>query len=117
MNRLIKSVIGLILSMATLVINGLGIAADVWGIIILIVAVVVTAGVTLITKNAILPVPVAWGYFGIYQSLTSIDGFAGAYPALAMTALVGIGVLVVMTGVQFYLNRFRLMPVVNADAT
>ncbi|MEA4804984.1 tryptophan-rich sensory protein [Acetobacterium wieringae] len=97
--------------------QGFGIAADVWGIIILIVAVVVTAGVTLITKNAILPVPVAWGYFGIYQSLTSSDGFAGAYPAPAMTALVGIGVLVVMTGVQFYLNRWRLMPVVNADAT
>lgn len=97
--------------------QGFGIAADVWGIIILIVAVVVTAGVTLITKNAILPVPVAWGYFGIYQSLTSIDGFAGAYPALAMTALVGIGVLLVMTGVQFYLNHWRLMPVANADAT
>lgn len=97
--------------------QGFGIAADVWGIIILIVAVVVTAGVTLITKNAILPVPVAWGYFGIYQSLTSIDGFAGAYPPLAMTALVGIGVLLVMTGVQFYLNHWRLMPVANADAT
>lgn len=97
--------------------QGFGIAADVWGIIILIVAVVVTAGVTLITKNAILPVPVAWGYFGIYKSLTSIDGFAGAYPALAMTAMVGIGVLLVMTGVQFYLNRWRLMPVANADAT
>jgi hypothetical protein len=97
--------------------QGFGIAADVWGIIILIVAVVVAAGVTLITKNAILPVPVAWGYFGIYQSLTSSDGFAGAYPALAMTALVGIGVLVVMTGVQFYLNRWRLMPVVSAEAT
>jgi len=96
--------------------QGFGIAADVWGIIILIVAVVVTVVVTLITKNAILPVPVAWGYFGIYQSLTSIDGFAGAYPALATTALVGIGLLVVMTGIQFYLNRWRLMPVVNADA-
>jgi hypothetical protein len=97
--------------------QGFGIAADVWGIIILIVAVVVTVGVTLITKNAILPVPVAWGYFGIYQSLNAADGIAGAYPSLAMTALVGIGLLLVMTGIQFYLNRWRLMPVANADAT
>jgi len=95
--------------------QGFGIAPDVWGIIILIVAVVVTVVVTLITKNAILPVPVAWGYFGIYQSLNAADGIDGAYPALAMTALVGIGLLLVMTGIQFYLNHWRLMPVVNAD--
>lgn len=95
--------------------QGLGIAADVWGIIILIVAVVVTVGVTLITKNGILPVPVAWGYWGIYQSLNAVDGFAGAYPTLAMTALVGIGVLVVMTGAQIYLNGWQLLPVVKLD--
>ena len=95
--------------------QGLGIAADIWGIIILIVAVVVTAGVTLITKNAILPLPVAWGYLGIYQSLNAADGFAGAYPILAMTALVGIGMLAVMIGVQFYFNRWQLLPVVKHD--
>ncbi len=95
--------------------QGFGIAADVWGIIILIVAVVVTAGVTLISKNAILPIPVAWGYWGIYQSLNAADGFAGAYPSLAMTALVGIGVLLVMTGIQLYLNHWQLMPVYKAE--
>ena len=76
---------------------------------------VVTAGVTLITKNAILPIPVAWGYLGIYQSLNAADGFAGAYPILAMTALVGIGMLAVMIGVQFYFNRWQLLPVVKHD--
>ena len=95
--------------------KGLGIAPDVWGIIILIAAVVVTVGITLITKNAILPLPVAWGYFGIYQSLNAADGFAGAYPSLAITALVGIGVLLVMTGIQLYLNRWQLLPVVKHD--
>lgn len=94
--------------------QGLGIAADVWGIIILIVAVVVTVVITLITKNAIMPVPVAWGYFGIYQALTSPEGFQGAYPALAITALVGIGLLLVMTGIQIFLNRYQLMPEVSA---
>jgi hypothetical protein len=97
--------------------QGLGIAPDVWGIIMLIVAVVVTVGVTLITKNAILPVPVAWGYFGIYQSLNAADGFAGAYPSLAMTALVGMGALVVMTAIQFYGNRYRLMATVKAEVS
>ena len=72
-------------------------------------------GVTLITKNAILPLPVAWGYLGIYQSLNAADGFAGAYPILAMTALVGIGMLAVMIGVQFYFNRWQLLPVVKHD--
>lgn len=95
--------------------QGFGIAADVWGMIILIVAVIVTVGVTLVTKNAILPIPVAWGYFGIYQSLNSAEGFQGAYPNLAMVAIAGIVLLVVMTGIQLYLNGFRLMPVVKAD--
>ena len=97
--------------------QGFGIQAEYWGIIILIVAVVITVGVTWITKNAILPVPVAWGYFGIYQSLMGPDGFQGAYPSLAMTALVGIVLLVVMTGIQFYFNRFRLMPEVKTEAS
>lgn len=96
--------------------QGFGIAADVWGIIILIVAVVVTAVVTLITRNAILPIPVAWGYLGIYQSLNAADGYAGAYPSLALTALVGIRVLLVMTGIQLYLNHWQLMPVAKAYA-
>lgn len=95
--------------------QGFGIAADVWGMIILIVAVVVTVVVTLITKNAILPVPVAWGYFGIYQSLNSAEGFQGAYPSLAMVAIGGIVLLLVMTAIQLYFNGFRLMPVVTAD--
>ncbi|OXS25706.1 MAG: hypothetical protein BI182_16535 [Acetobacterium sp. MES1] len=95
--------------------QGLGIAPDVWGIIMLIVAVAVTAVVTLVTKNAILPVPVAWGYFGIYQALTTAAGYGGAYPALAMTALVGIGLLVVLVVIQLYRNHWQLLPVTPPD--
>lgn len=95
--------------------QGFGIAPEYWGIIILIVAVVVTVVITRITKNAILPVPVAWGYFGIYQSLNSSEGFQGAYPNLAMAAIGGIVLLVVIAGIQLYFNGFRLMPVVKVD--
>lgn len=95
--------------------QGFGLAAEYWGIIILMVAVAVTVVVTRVTKNAILPLPVAWGYFGIYQSLNAAEGFQGAYPSLAIAALVGIVLLLVMTGIQLYLNAFRLMPVVTPD--
>ncbi|WP_414733949.1 tryptophan-rich sensory protein [Acetobacterium carbinolicum] len=95
--------------------QGFGIAADYWGIIILIVAVIVTVIITWITKNAILPVPVAWGYFGIYQSLNAAEGFQGAYPNLAMVAIVGIVLLMAIVAIQLYFNGFRLMPVIKAD--
>lgn len=97
--------------------QGFGIHAEYWGIIILIIAVALTVMITLITKNAILPVPVAWGYFGIYQSLMAPEGFQEAYPSLAIAALVGIVLLVVITGIQFYFNGYKLMPVVKADAS
>lgn len=97
--------------------QGFGIQAEYWGIIILIVAVTLTVVITWITKNAILPVPVAWGYFGIYKSLMATEGFQGAYPSLAIVALVGIGLLIVMTGIQCYFNGYKLLPVIKADAS
>lgn len=90
-----------------------GISAEIWSVIILLVAVGLTAMVLFTTKNAIFPIPIAWAYFGIYNFLISPDGFKGAYSLLQGTALIGIVLLIGMSGIQFYKNRYILMPSTN----
>ena len=90
--------------------NGFGIANDVWAIIILIVAIVLVVGVLLRIKNAVFPLPIAWAYFGIYKFLAAPEGFKGQYGSLQNIALAGIVVLVVLAALQFYRNRFAILP-------
>lgn len=89
---------------------GFGIAPEIWSAIVLVVAVGLTVMVLLTTKNAIFPIPIAWGFYGIYQFLISPTGFQGKYSLLPMAALLGILALIGMAGFQFYRNQFRLMP-------
>lgn len=90
--------------------SGFGISPEIWSVIVLAVAVGLTVIVVLNTKNAIVPIPVAWGYFGIYQSLMSPTGFQGQYRLLPVIVILGIILLIGLTGIQFYRNHYRLMP-------
>ncbi|MDK2942618.1 MAG: translocator protein [Acetobacterium sp.] len=95
--------------------QGFGILPEYWGIIMIMVAVALTVVVTLTTTNALVPIPVAWGYFGIYQSLMAMNGGQGTHQFLAISTLVGMVCLVVMAGIQFYSNRYRVMPEVHLN--
>ena len=90
--------------------GGFGLSPEIWSSIILFVAVVLATIVVLNTKNAIIPIPIAWGYFGIYQFLISPTGFQGKYTLLPVITLLGILLLVGLAAFQFYRNQFRLMP-------
>ncbi|MBI4856689.1 MAG: tryptophan-rich sensory protein [Acetobacterium woodii] len=90
--------------------SGFGISPEIWSVIVLAVAVGLTVIVVLNTKNAIVPIPVAWGYFGIYQSLMSPTGFQGQYRLLPVIVILGIILLIGLAGIQFYRNHYRLMP-------
>lgn len=90
--------------------GGFGISAEIWSVIVLIVAVVIAGIVVLNTKNAIVPIPIAWGYFGIYQFLISPTGFQGEYTLLPVVVMLGILLLVGQAGFQFYRNHYRIMP-------
>lgn len=57
--------------------NRFGLAADVWGIVILIVALVLVFLVLTKIRDASFPLPVAWACFGIYQFLKAPEGFNG----------------------------------------
>jgi hypothetical protein len=90
--------------------NGFGIAADIWGIIILIIAILLVVAVLLKIRNAAFPLPIAWAYFGIYQFLNAPEGFKGEFGLLQNIALAGMVVLVALAVIQFYRNRLSLIP-------
>jgi len=91
--------------------NGFGLANDVWGIIMLVIAIFLVIFVLTKIRNAAFPLPVAWAYFGIYQFLKAPQGFKGEFGLLQTVALAGAAVLVVVAAIQLYRNRFSLLPV------
>lgn len=90
--------------------NGFGIRDDIWSILILLVSVLLTFLVLRDTKNPVLPLPIAWAYFGIYNFLVSPEGFQGRYTLLQNTALLGMVLLIGLAAIQFYKNGYKMMP-------
>lgn len=90
--------------------NGFGISDEVWAIIMLIVAAILVIAIQTKLHNAVLPLPIAWAYFAIAQSLGASGGLAGRYGAAEVTALAGAVVLLVIAGIQLYRNKLSIIP-------
>lgn len=90
--------------------NGVGLSQEIWECIMLIIAVVLLIAVLLKIRNAVFPLPVAWAYFGIYQFLKSPTGFKGEFSTLQIISLLSMVVLIIVAVVQFYRNRFSILP-------
>lgn len=90
--------------------SGFGIADETWASIILLIAVGLTLLVLTDIKNAIFPLPIAWGYYGIYKFLISPEGFQGQYNILPNVAIIGLVILLVLAVIQFYKNNYKIMP-------
>lgn len=108
---MIASVVNIAAALVKIKWDGFGLAADLWALIILCAAILIVGLVALITRNAALPLPVAWAYFGIYQFLKTSDVFAGKYPDLQTAALAGMAILAVWAVVLFAVNHFSFLPV------
>ncbi len=88
--------------------NGFGISAPLWAATMLVIAVILVALVLTRLRNAAFPLPIAWAYWGIYQSwLTDLVGPSTPAPTVA---LAGLAVLVGLSVVQFYRNGWSLLP-------
>ena len=81
-----------------------GISETIWAAAILIIAVVIVLFIMLSLHNAVLPLPVAWAYWGIYQ--VRGEGFS----LLTAAALIGMVLLILFAAMQFYFNRFAILP-------
>lgn len=92
-----------------------GISAEIWSSIILLAAVAITAFVLNKVHNAIIPLPIAWAYFGIYNFLNAPEGFDGQYSLLPIIALIGCVLLIGIAAIQFYKNKYGIMPVIKDE--
>lgn len=106
----IATVLNIALSLVKLEWNGFGFATDTWAVIMLIVAILLLTLVQTKIRNVIFPLPVAWGFFGIYQNLKAPEGFNEPYALLQNVALVGAGVLVLVALVTLIKNDWWLLP-------
>jgi len=90
--------------------NGFGLSPDTWALIILIVALLLTCLIQMRLRNAALTLPLAWGYYGIWQQHQAQGIFAGQYPAI-VTATVIIGIIYLIIAVFVFIqNGFCLLP-------
>lgn len=90
--------------------NGFGISAELWGVIMLSISILLVIVVILTIKNAAYPLPIAWAYFGIYEFLRAPEGFKGEFGLLQIVALGGSAILIGVAAIQLYRNQFSLLP-------
>lgn len=106
----IATVINIAAALVKLEWSGFGLGEETWAVATLIVAVILVFIVLLKIQNGVFPLPVAWGYWGIYQFLKSPEGFNGEFALLETTAFVGIFILIGMALFQIYKNDFAILP-------
>lgn len=107
---IIATVVNIAAALVKLEWNGFGINEEIWAIITLIIGVLVVFVVLHRTLNAVLPLPIAWAYLGIYQFLKAPEGFNGQFALLQVVVLAGMTVLVGMAAIRLYLNGYALFP-------
>lgn len=88
--------------------QGFGISDEIWAIIILTFGILFVLIVMLNTKNAAMPISVAWAYFGIHSNLISEHN--GEHGTLQLVTLVGMAILIGGAAIQFYKNRWGVLP-------
>lgn len=90
--------------------SGFGIPPEIWSSITLGFAVALTILVTQKIENSIFPLPIAWAYFGIYKFLIAPEGLNGKYIILPNVALIGIVILIGVSAISLYKNKYMIMP-------
>lgn len=111
---MIATVVNVASSLVKLEWNGFGLSDDLWGMIILLVAILIVIFVTTQTQNAAIPLPIAWAYFGIHQSL--VTEHPGDYGILQLIAIIGLVVLIGVAAIQLYKNEYFILPKTPNDS-
>lgn len=90
--------------------GGFGLAEAVWASITLSAGVIIAFLILMSIKNAAFTLPIAWGYFGVYNFLKSAEYQGVEFKFLRIVCIVGIVILIGIAGIQFYKNKFSIYP-------
>ena len=107
---MIATVVNVAAALVKLKWNGFGMPDEIWASITLGLAIILVIIVVKSNKNAVIPMPIAWAYLGIYQNLKSPDGVNGQYGMLQIVSLVGMAILIGIAAIRLYKNHFILLP-------
>lgn len=94
--------------------QGFGISPSIWAIIVLLIIVAVVIGYVRHYRNAIFPIAVAWAFFGIYSSYTNELVTPSLAVIIQIVLLLGIAVLIALTGYTFFKNHYAIFPPTRA---
>ena len=106
----IASVINIALFLVQKNWGGFGISSSIWTIIVLFIAIAFVLFYLSQYKNAIFPISVAWGFFGIYRSYTSGTLAPPMASSIQMVLLLGMAIFVVSILMTFIKNGNSILP-------
>lgn len=106
---IIATIVNIAATLVKLQWSGFGIGEEVWAVIVLVLASILVIILQINNRNAVLSLPVAWAYLGIYQLLSKDSGFDGQYGILQIVSLAGMVVLIAAAGIRFYKNRYSIL--------
>lgn len=89
--------------------NGFGLSPAIWTVIVLGVAVVLTAIISWSDRNAAIPLPVAWAFFGI-QQVNKHDRMINISSIAGILLLLGFALYILI------LNRWAVLPKEGAES-
>jgi benzodiazapine receptor len=90
--------------------NRFGLAESAWAIIILIAALLITLLIQLRLRNAMLTLPLAWAYYGIWQEHQAAGKHMDHFPEVALTAIIIACLYFVAAVVVFFINGYCVLP-------
>lgn len=90
--------------------GGFGISSSIWTMIVLFIAIAFVLFYLSLYKNAVFPISVAWGFFGIYKSYTSGRLNPPMSSSIKGLLLFGILVFVLSIGITFVRNDNSIFP-------
>jgi hypothetical protein len=76
--------------------NGFGLSDQFWAVIIIAIGFVIGGLIMLKYEDIVYGLVIIWAYIGIVIKHTSLNGFAGQYPVIIITALVCIALLIIL---------------------
>lgn len=88
--------------------NGFGIAASIWTIAILFIALLFTIAYSYFYQNSIFPLSIIWAFWGIYKNASLNSDQIDLAPVIQALLLVSMLLLIALMFIIFKKNQFRL---------